>query len=88
MSLFELCDDILELIEVELRPRLEYNQVVREYKDPRFHKSANRITKEVERRGRCRCQQSIAVEGRADRSSAVERQPGAVERNRSTDTRV
>ena len=45
MSLFELCDDILELIEIELRPRLKYNQVVREYKDPRFHKSANRITK-------------------------------------------
>ena len=45
MSLFELCDDILELIEIELRPRLNYNQVVREYKDPRFHKSANRITK-------------------------------------------
>ena len=50
MSLFELCDDILELIEIELRPRLKYNQVVREYKDPRFHKSANRITKEVARR--------------------------------------
>ena len=46
MSLFELCDDILELIEVELRPRLKYNQVVREYKDPRFHKAANRITKD------------------------------------------
>ena len=46
MSLFNLCDDILELIEVELRPRLKYNQVVREYKDPRFHKSANRITKD------------------------------------------
>ena len=45
MSLFELCDDILELIEIELRPRLKYNQMVREYKDPRFHKSANRITK-------------------------------------------
>jgi hypothetical protein len=45
MSLFELCDDILELIEIELRPRLKYNQVVREYKDPRFHKAANRITK-------------------------------------------
>ncbi len=45
MSLFELCDDIMELIEIELRPRLKYNQVVREYKDPRFHKSANRITK-------------------------------------------
>ena len=28
MSLFELCDDILELIEIELRPRLKYNQVV------------------------------------------------------------
>ena len=40
MSLFELCDDILELIEIELRPRLKYNQVVREYKDPRFHKAA------------------------------------------------
>jgi hypothetical protein len=50
MSLFELCDDILELIEIELRPRLNYNQVVREYKDPRFHKSANRITKRVYRR--------------------------------------
>ena len=50
MSLFELCDDILELIEIELRPRLKYNQVVREYKDPRFHKAANRITKEVARR--------------------------------------
>jgi hypothetical protein len=50
MSLFELCDDILELIEVELRPRLKYNQVVREYKDPRFHKAANRITKDVARR--------------------------------------
>ena len=50
MSLFELCDDILELIEIELRPRLKYNQVVREYKDPRFHKSANRITKRVYRR--------------------------------------
>ena len=50
MSLFNLCDDILELIEVELRPRLKYNQVVREYKDPRFHKAANRITKEVARR--------------------------------------
>ena len=47
MSLFNLCDDIMELIEVELRPRLKYNQVVREYKDPRFHKSANRITKRV-----------------------------------------
>ena len=46
MSLFNLCDDILELIEVELRPRLKYNQVVREYKDPRFHKAANRITKD------------------------------------------
>ena len=46
MSLFELCDDILELIEIELRPRLKYNQVVREYKDPRFHKAANRITKD------------------------------------------
>ena len=45
MSLFELCDDILELIEIELRPRLKYNQMVREYKDPRFHKAANRITK-------------------------------------------
>ena len=45
MSLFELCDDILELIEIALRPRLKYNQMVREYKDPRFHKSANRITK-------------------------------------------
>ena len=41
-----MCDDILELIEVELRPRLKYNQVVREYKDPRFHKAANRITKD------------------------------------------
>lgn len=50
MSLFELCDDILELIEIELRPRLKYNQMVREYKDPRFHKSANRITKRVYRR--------------------------------------
>ena len=50
MSLFDICDDILEMIEIELRPRLKYNQVVREYKDPRFHKSANRITKEVERR--------------------------------------
>ena len=50
MSLFNLCDDIMELIEVELRPRLKYNQVVREYKDPRFHKSANRITKRVYRR--------------------------------------
>jgi hypothetical protein len=47
MSLFELCDDILELIEIELRPRLKYNQMVREYKDPRFHKSANRITKNI-----------------------------------------
>ena len=47
MSLFNLCDDILELIEVELRPRLKYNQVVREYKDPRFHKAANRITKDI-----------------------------------------
>ena len=46
MSLFNLCDDIMELIEVELRPRLKYNQVVREYKDPRFHKAANRITKD------------------------------------------
>ena len=45
MSLFNLCDDIMELIEIELRPRLKYNQVVREYKDPRFHKAANRITK-------------------------------------------
>lgn len=36
MSLFELCDDILELIEIELRPRLKYNQMVREYKDPRL----------------------------------------------------
>ena len=50
MSLFDICDDILEMIEIELRPRLKYNQVVREYKDPRFHKSANRITKDVARR--------------------------------------
>ena len=47
MSLFDLCDDILELIEVELRPRLKYNQVVREFKDPRFHKAANRVFKQI-----------------------------------------
>ena len=47
MCLFDLCDDILELIEVELEPRLKYNKVVREYKDPRFHKSTNRIIKDM-----------------------------------------
>ena len=35
MSVFDLCDDIMELILIELLPRQRYNQVVREYKDPR-----------------------------------------------------
>ena len=49
MSVFELCDDILELVLIELLPRQRYNQVVREYKDPRFHKGAARVLKAMER---------------------------------------
>ena len=43
--LFDLCDDIIGLILIELLPRQKYNQVVREYKDPRFHKGAERVRK-------------------------------------------
>ena len=45
MSVFDLSDDIMELILIELLPRQRYNQVVREYKDPRFHKGAARVLK-------------------------------------------
>lgn len=41
--ILDLCDDIWEMIFVQLEPRLNYNSVVREYSDPRFHKGASRV---------------------------------------------
>ena len=45
LCVFDLCDDIIDLILIELLPRQRYNQVVREYKDPRFHKGTARVLK-------------------------------------------
>ena len=45
LCVFDLCDDIMGMILIELLPRQRYNQVVREYKDPRFHKGTARVLK-------------------------------------------
>jgi len=45
LCVFDLCDDIMGMILIELLPRQRYNRVVAEYKDPRFHKGAARVRK-------------------------------------------
>ena len=49
LCVFDLCDDIMGMILIELLPRQRYNRVVAEYKDPRFHKGAARVLKAMER---------------------------------------
>ena len=69
MSVFELCDDILELVLIELLPRQRYNQVVREYKDHVFTKALPGFSR--------RCQHSVLTQAaRICGSSTLCLEPG------------